>query len=510
MKRFAALALVVLTAVGGCATEKARGRPWVHQLRFVGVRSVKKRDLRSKLAIEKTSWFPLAPKRYLDPLTVDMDRERIEAYYRAHGWFGARVTDATVKPVKGPADHPKAVDVTFTVDEGAPTHTTSVEVQGLPDVRGAAKLERAFERAIKTGAVFNHDQYQTAKSALEDGLRALGYAWSKVSGTVEVDRDTRQAKVIMKVDPGPRARFGTLQVVGTRRTSAHDVARHAALPKGARFDPAVLEAVRGRVYNLGVFSSVKVDYDHQPGDPEVADVTVTVQESTFNELRLGLGIGLESQRTDVHGSFIYTRHNFLGRLRQLRLRLEPAYVAIPAFWNVERSGPALLAEAQLTQPDLPWPLAALTFTVGYDIGIEYAYQYHGPRTSLELSHSLWNQHVRLGLSYHFQLLLFFNTDPAILQDPAQAGELFGYTNPYRLGWWQQDVTLDLRDRPLDAHSGFYASASLEEGGAYAGGAFQYEKLVPEVRGYVPLGSRVTLAARAQFGQIFSQGDLGSP
>ncbi|HEY7955001.1 MAG TPA: BamA/TamA family outer membrane protein, partial [Polyangia bacterium] len=58
--------------------------------------------------------------------------------------------------------------------------------------------------------------------------------------------------------------------------------------------------------------------------------------------------------------------------------------------------------------------------------------------------------------------------------------------------------------------GFYASASLEEGGAYAGGAFQYEKLVPEVRGYVPLGSRVTLAARAQFGQIFSQGDLGSP
>src|SRR5439155_23224063 len=50
----------------------------------------------------------------------------------------------------------------------------------------------------------------------------------------------------------------------------------------------------------------------------------------------------------------------------------------------------------------------------------------------------------------------------------------------------------------------------EEGGVYAAGAFQYEKLTPEVRAYLPLGPRVTVAARAMFGQLFTQGDLGSP
>src|SRR5207245_6915156 len=128
--------------------------------------------------------------------------------------------------------------------------------------------------------------------------------------------------------------------------------------------------------------------------------------------------------------------------------LEPAYVAPPAFWNVQRQGPALTAEAQLTQPDLIWPLTQLKFTFGYDLGIEYPYQYHGPRTQLGMSRGLWRDRVRLGLSYNFQLLEFFNTDPALLADPAQTGQVFGYANPYRLGWWQQDFALDLREKPL--------------------------------------------------------------
>src|SRR5262249_10342065 len=118
--------------------------------------------------------------------------------------------------------------------------------------------------------------------------------------------------------------------------------------------------------------------------------------------------------------------------------------------------------------------------------------------------------ILIGASYNFQLLQFFDTDPAILDNPALAGRLFGYTNPYRIGWFQQDVVLDLRDRPLGSHVGVYAASSFEEGGVYAGGAFQYEKIVPELRAYALLGSRVTLAGRFLFGQLFSQGSLGSP
>ena len=62
----------------GCAAEKANGRPWIHDLKIEGVKGVKEKDLRDKIALEDTSWIPLSPKHYLDALLVDVDLERIE------------------------------------------------------------------------------------------------------------------------------------------------------------------------------------------------------------------------------------------------------------------------------------------------------------------------------------------------------------------------------------------------------------------------------------------------
>lgn len=500
-------ALLVVALLAGCAGGQAEGRPWVHDLTLRGVKQVKARDLKKKIAVQETSWVPLSPKKYLDPFTVETDRARIEAFYRARGFFDARVTAAEVRPVKGG----KAVDVTITVDEGEPTHIDAVSVEGLAPLgkTGEALIKR-LRGQLAPGRVFRHETYLQARQQLEARLKQRGYAWAEVQGRVEVDRDARLADVHLDVELGPRAVFGHVHVRGTERVSARDVAVHSNIREGARFDPDVLEEARGAIYNLGLFSLVKVDYEPAEGRPNVAEVIVTVRESTFNEIRIGLGLGIESQRTDAHAGVGYTRRNFRGGLRTLRLRLEPAWVAIPAFWNVQRTGPALIAEVELTQPDFIWPRLNLRWAIGYDIGIEYAYQFHGPRTNLGVFRRFWRDRVILGVSYNFQFLDFFATDPAILDDPAQAGSVFGYVDPYRLAWLQEELALDLRDQPLDAHKGLYLALNAEQGGPYTGSAFTYEKLLPEIRGYVPMGSRVTLAMRIMYGHLFSQGDLGSP
>jgi outer membrane protein assembly factor BamA len=502
--------LALFAASAGCGLEKAEGRPWVRHVRIENAKHVDVKDLKNKLAIEETSFLHF-PKHYLDPFAIDADRARIEAYYRAHGFFGAKVTSAEAQVVTGPKDKPTEVNVDFTVDEGTPTQLAGVQLDGFDPLGkdGAAMIKEAKAK-LKPGARFDHELYLEQKGALETKLHKLGYAWGTVEGAVEVNRDTQRAVIKLTAKPGPLAHYGYVHVSGTDRVHAHDLERRANVKRGARFDPDDLEELRGKLYNLGMFSSVRVEYQPAVEDSSIAEIMVTVKEGTFNELRLGGGFGLESQRTDAHLAFSYARRNFRGGLRTLRLRIEPAYVAIPAFWDNQRSGPALLAEATLTQPDWPWPGAQLKWAVGYDVGIEYAYQNHGPRTAVSLSYGFWRQRVLVGLSYNFQYLLFFNTDPTILADPAQAGKVFGYVSPYRLGWWQEDFALDLRDHPLDAHQGFYLGAIVEEGGDYALGAFQYEKLTPDVRGYAPLGGRVTLALRAQFGQIFTQGNLGSP
>jgi outer membrane protein assembly factor BamA len=503
------LAAVMVGLFSGCAGEKADGRPWVHTLTLEGVKNVSAGDLKKKLVTSEAHWY--TTRRYLDPFTVDSDRQRVEAYYQQHGYFDAAVVRAEVTRYRGDAHQPVAVDVDLAVVEGAAVHVASVDVRGLEALgKSGVAPARDLRARLVPGAVFDYERYTAAKASLETAIRRLGYAWAKVDGVADVDRDAAQARFTLTVTPGPLASYGQVHIEGTRRVDPRLVALHTGITSGARYRPDDLDDARGQIYALGVFSSVQVAIAPAPGHADVADVIVTVQETTFNEVRVGGGFGLESQRTDAHASLTYTRNNWLGGLRSLRLRLEPAWVALPAFWNVQRQGPALTAEAQLIQPDIPWPLSELKLTLGYDVGIEYPFEDYGPRAQLALSRGFWRGRVRLGISYNFQLLQFFAVDPALLADPAQTGQLFGFENPYRLGWWQEDFALDLRDKPLDAHKGAYLGVSVEEGGVYAGGAFLYEKIVPDARGYIPLGSRVTVALRVQFGQIYTQGDLGSP
>jgi outer membrane protein assembly factor BamA len=503
-----------LLSLAGCAAEKADGRPWVHHVDIQGTKHVDKSDLKSKISLEETSWIPWTPKKYLDPFTVELDKKRVEAYYAAHGYFFAKVKSAEVKPRKDG----QSVDVKLVVDEGPPTKIDKLDTQGLDPVGGdkAQVIERDLKLTFKKGSVFDHGKYLDKKSEVEGKLKSLGFAWANVHGEVDVDRDARTADVLMKVDTGPKSRFGHVYVRGYAAIDPHLILEHAQIHEGAPFDPQVLEDARGRIYNLGVFGSVKLEYEHDPSHPELADVIITVHEGKFHELRLGGGFDFESTRYDVHLAAQYIKYNFLGGLRTLKLRLEPGWVflvnpaGIGAPTGGPSNGPSLKATATFLQPDFIRPYYDLKWVVGYDVGIDYAYEYHGPRTSLGVTRPLWHNRISLGLSYNFNYLMFFNTVPAFQDDPHAAAALYGYTNPYRVGWFQEDFVLDLRDKPLDPHKGGYLGVTVEEGGIYAAGNFTYEKVLPQIRLYAPLGSRITLAGRAEFGQIFDQGTDGSP
>mgnify|MGYP003421960954 CR=1 FL=1 len=89
----------------------------------------------------------------------------------------------------------------------------------------------------------------------------------------------------------------------------------------------------------------------------------------------------------------------------------------------------LSVKADFTQPDLLGENSALTWSLIYDLGIDYAYQYHGPGTRIGITKSFLRDRLKLAASYNFQLLSFFNTDPVILSDPGAAGALYGLPRP---------------------------------------------------------------------------------
>ena len=503
-----AACICVLAALAGCHAEAADGRPWIHDIRFVGVHSVNPADIKAKISVQKTSWIPWAAKKYLDPYAVPGDRVRVEAFYRDQGYYAAHVTKAEV--LKRRSKKP-SVDIVFHVEEGQPVRIAQLELHGLESTgKDQKKIENLLPLRLQQRFVY--DTYLTEKTLLANRLQLLGHPWPKVTGDVEVDRDSRTAAVTVNAVPGPIAHIGSIRIEGEKQTRAIDIVRTSDLYVGRLYSPNEIETARGRVYAVGVYGNVRVTIEHHPTDPTLANVVIRVQEAQFHELKLGGGFSIETQRSDVHLLAKYTRRNFFGGMRTMTLKLQPGFAVVPAIWDVVKYGPTADVELTFRQPFI-FGVHHLDFhwTVGYDLNVDYAFQYHGPRSSVGLDFSTWRDRVKLGVSYNIQFLDFFNTAPAFsTTDTAQAGALYGYLDPYRVAWLQENVGLDLRNNALDTHQGAYLLATAEQGGIYTGSAFTYEKIVPDARAYIPLGSRLTLAVRAEYGHIWSQGQDGSP
>ena len=90
--------------------------------------------------------------------------------------------------------------------------------------------------------------------------------------------------------------------------------------------------------------------------------------------------------------------------------------------------------------------------------------------------------------------MFFNTDPALLPTRCCRGQEYGYINPYRLGWSYEEIALDLRDRAARRAQAAATSRFTPRRAASTPAARSPTRSSSsEVRGYLPLGSRVVVA-----------------
>ena len=495
--RWITLTCLGLVALGGCAHEAAQGRRRIHRLELRGNRHFSAGTLEDGLALQQTGWWPFARKHYFDVGTLTRDRKRIVAFYDRHGYFDARVVDDEVRP-RGR----DTVDITITIDEGAPTRITEVKVNGLAAV--PEKLARRIHAKLpcQAGKIFDYNAFTAAQTFLLTELRERGYAYAKVDGKAFVNRQEHTAVIELASDPGPLVHFGALRVEGHGRIPAYAIRHRMTFTPGDVYRPRELERSETRIYDLGVFSSVALKLPEAP--TPTADVAVQVAPALrLRELRAGGGLGIERQREEVRLRGDWTLRSFLGGLRTLRLSLKPAYVVLPTITDVKRQGFAAASEAQLIQPDLFATALTVQGRVGFDLGIQEGYQYYGPRGEVGVERSFFGDRLRLTASWALQYLTFFNIDPVAF-NPLTTPLGFGFTNPYRLAYLHEAVELDLRDNRIDPHAGAYVAVHFEEGLPEVGGAFRYFKLVPEVRGYVPIGSRLVLALRGQFGWLAPQ------
>ena len=501
------LALLWLAAPG-CGSVRV-GHRWVKDVELEGAAALKAEDVLGGLETHEMAWYrywlwwlPWVDRAWYDPDVLLSDLERVETYYAAHGFFQARVTSHK-------ADLPRGDDtasVTITVKEGPATKVTAVKISGLwalpPDV--ALKVKQKL--GVEVGERFSYGGYGLAKERLATRLKERGYAYARVEGVVEVHRPRRSAVILLKVTAGPQVRFGATRFEGHGDVPEEKLRLLIKWEEGQVYDQEKIRKTRSALFKLRVFSAVRVDLPEQP--VAVAPITIRVQPGLLRELRLGLGVGLETKRHELRLSARWSQRNFLGGLRVLEFKLIPAFVGLPTFWDEDiQIGPAVETELKLTQPYLFNSLFSAFALIGYDLNLHAGYWYHGVTAQAGLDRPFWGERIWAGISYNFQLLDFFNINEEVFK-AADTGLGSGFVDPYRPAWLGQYVELDLRDSVSSPRKGFYASVRLEEGFEYIASQFTYVKVTPELRGYIPLGTtRVVLALRGLFGYLHS---LDSP
>ena len=240
-------------------------------------------DLRRHLVTEETERFVWSSKKPFDPFSLRLDTATVESYYRARGFFDARVTSTDVTP----ADRAHAVNVEIFVDEGAATKIEKRQGRGarrhrrrrqddLPQPRLAARADLRL-RALRGG------EGRDARS----GCARSATPGREVDGDVVVDRDHHVADV----DAQDRARAARRRVRNVEVEGAYSVDRKliikplAVAARGAR-DPrgdrdGARQAVQPRLSVVGAHR-----LQHNRLHPEQADVTLSLVEGPAQRVAL--------------------------------------------------------------------------------------------------------------------------------------------------------------------------------------------------------------------------------
>ena len=508
MVRSAAV-LALASALGATGCLRARGtpeEPVVAGFRVVGLHAVDEDALKEKLATQGPSGRIWKDTSRLDPDALAVDRRRIEAYLRERGYYQARVEAVEVVP----AGRGRVV-VTMRVVEGRPVRVSKVAVNGFD--AAAEAQHRMGALPLRPGDVFSEAAYDRARGAIFSALRSNGWATAEVSQRATVDPEAATAEVTYDVEPGSRWKFGPIFIAGTSalpRERLRDQVLGALRP-GDWFDDARLAQAQARVFDLGVFGSVRVTRGQPDPGRGTIPVVVAVREAPFRTLRFGPGIGFEAIRWDAHALVGWQDRNFFGELRRVGTEARLGYAWLPSPLRTTKQGTVGLIALDYGQPGAFTRYVDVSTRLEVEKGIEQAYDFYSERLRLGLPLRIRS---RWTLVPSYNLEVYELSDYGIQFDPGapQGGRSLENCrgSVCLLTYLEQRIAWDGRDHPVNTRRGLYVAFAVQEGFDLGSYGYQYLRFLPEMRFFLPLGKSAVLAARARVGALVPVHEQGDP
>jgi len=470
---------------------KEDGSVTVHRLIFEGVRAIDEGRLRSVLATKETSKIPWGKKALFERSRFDADLKRVQAFYADRGYPDAKVTKFDVKL----NDKQDAVDLTVTIDEGAPVTITTIDLVGFDNTIPAEHLkELQAQIPLKVGAPRDRQLVVTAREMAINELKDHGYPYAKV-GTAETNPndDPKRSALTFTADPGPLAHFGPIQISGNKSVAPHIIERQITFKQGDLYRRSVVQDSQRRLYGLELFQFVNIETLNADQQPTEVPIRITVAEGNHQRVNFGVGYGTEEKgRVDAE----YRHLNFFGDARTANIH--------GRYSSLDRGLRADVTQPYFFEPQLSLNGSAQlwkTFTPAYNSVVQGGKLSltHKSSQRFSWSVSLLAEHDSSSVSPDAL------NDPLLIKDLIALGldpgtrEQNGTLNA--LGF---DLTRSTADSLLDARTGYQIAFHAEQAGKILPGTFQYSSASIDGRHYVPIAN-VVIASRVQVGNIWPDG-----
>jgi translocation and assembly module TamA len=334
---------------------------------------------------------------------------------------------------------------------------------------------------------------ETAESALiADALDASITGWRNAGHAkaalatqdVIADHATAELSVGLRVDPGPRLRFGRLEIEGESRMREQRVRKIAGLPEGETFSETELRRAETRLRRTGIFSSATLVEDDQITAPDLLGITAQIVEQKPRRYSVGAEVA-SLDGVSLTGSWLH--RNLLGGGERFLLQGQIGNIGSGESGVDYELGVSLDRPATLT----PDTTAGLLLRLEREDEIDYVAD--TVEFGLTFSHIFSDDLTgRAAVTYSYQ-------------DGEDPGGSFRFQNlalPLGLTWDRRDVDtnptrgfyIDVTARPF---LGFQTTGSGLRG-------------TIDARGYRSLGERFVLAARAQAGGVWGPSLLETP
>jgi outer membrane protein insertion porin family len=301
----------------------------VHDITFHGNNTFTHRELLRPMVnlhpigIPDSIFFESIWAKTFDSTKLEEDQERLEEFYRDHGYFLAKVTGSTVKtadfasgrfrlPLIWSNKPGKGSDIDITIEEGRQYHLNKVNYVGsklfkTPEVLFAQVL------GMHQGDVFSTAKLRKAIEEFRKLYGTFGYIDFLAEPDPEPIPGTDKMDLTWTFDEGRQFYVRRIDFSGNTTTRDKVIRRQLLVDEGEVFNKALWEVSILRLNQLGYFEVLKeadaTTYSEDTKNNTV-DITLKVKERAKNSIQLQGGV------SGISGSFVglsYSTNNFLGQ-----------------------------------------------------------------------------------------------------------------------------------------------------------------------------------------------------